>query len=372
MGRPPIPTFSNEEREELLKQDLTGRLNVRANFETNANGFEDATVPYITNLQDEHVKLAEVEEFLIKLASNQCEFLFDQQLIEANRRVFLFNRSGKELIKALAKISQHKEAFMVAHEGIAPSYHPRIVLFIEKFEWLVPIVLRRNAGKYFFDSLGDVDLFNKSVNEYREALKSDEVSVSLKKWRAQHIRNQEVLNTYIDELVERFDSLYVVHLHLGYNSHDKGKRLLTSYQRITNGIKSLFYAKNRNPMWKDDLVGHIWKVEYVQLFGFTARLILFYKGETAIKHEDDPSEIALRWMNKITEYRGVVLSREQKENRDLLMPENQGKLISKDDPGSVNELKRYVNFLLQIDNLFGLKGQSVNVFNRGYLPKKEE
>ena len=372
MARPPIPTLNNKEREELLKQDLTGRINVRGVYSAQKNDLEDRSLKFITNWENEHIKLALIEDLLIKVAQNKCEFIFDQKPGVLGQTLYFCNKDANQLVSAAIGMNQHRSTCFVVKDHVRPSLNPRLACFYDHFHWIVSTVTKKNSqGIYFFHHSNDVQAFYKSLEGYQNCLKTDSVTMALKKWRSQHRRNQESLTSYIDELLDLYGNLYVINMHLGFNIEANGVRLLSGYDQITEGLKKLLHAKHRNPMWKDDLVGHIWKVEHVEDFGFTVRLLLFYRGETSADHQDDANEIALRWLYQVTEKRGVILSRDPRQNRELLMPENVGKLIKKEDADSINELKRYLNYLLQIENLFGVKGQAINVFNKGYLPKQK-
>lgn len=374
MARPAIPTLSNQEREELIRQDSVGIIKVRSLVGMVSNDKADKTLKVITNDKQENMQLALVEDYLLNLERGRYKFFFDPQVNLMNQIVYIGNKSVSELLNIQKMLMDHHFHSVTNHEAIRPSLNPRLHVFDNIFRFILEHFGPLKSNKVVTDERG-VQRFFHLIDNYLNKVRSAEVVKTLKNWRMQHTRNHKALMSYIDNLLAQYESLYVINLHFGFVENLNGIRHPCSYEQITHAVKKMLHNKHRNPMWKEDLVGHIWKVEHITLFGFTARMLLFYRGETASSHEDDAEEITLDWLHSITDGKGVAFSRlSESEHKgfisaELLLPEYKGQLISKNDHDKVNELKRFLNYLLQIENLFGIKGQSINVFNKGYLPK---
>ncbi len=56
----------------------------------------------------------------------------------------------------------------------------------------------------------------------------------------------------------------------------------------------------------------------------------------------------------------------------MLVPENTGYLVSRDDQEAIDHLKDYLTYLIRISQLFGLDThRQAHVFSKGHAPRKK-
>lgn len=252
---------------------------------------------------------------------------------------------------------------------------PRLEAFYQAYE---PVI--SNYGYSLFnpeqvidrDICQDIDkLLTEGFTQFQEAIRSSDMKRAIKHHQVNHHRNQQSLQRYLETLLSAYPSLYVLHLDLGYSVRSRQTILRATYTRLREDLKTLFYARHANPMWKDDLVGHIWKIEDGPERRFHVHLLLFYDGATADQHQEDADRLKQRWIHDITHQEGALYAR-RNDQTPVLVPENTGHLITRDDPKAIKQLKDYLTFLTRVSQILGLEThRQAHVFSKGHAPRKK-
>lgn len=223
------------------------------------------------------------------------------------------------------------------------------------------------------DEIYDLEYrLKQGFEDYQHTLQSQQTARAIEQAKINANRNRRSLTHYVEALFDVYPSLYVVHLDLGYHVFARANILKASYTRLREDLRTLFYARHRNPLWKDDLVGHIWKIEDAPQRRFHAHLLLFYKGSTAEQHQEDVTHLQNRWIREITHQEGACFARLNLEGEPpVWVPENTGYLIEKEDTETLGELTSYLHYLIKVDQLFGLEaGPKSYVFAKGNTPRR--
>lgn len=252
---------------------------------------------------------------------------------------------------------------------------PRLEAFYQAYE---PVI--SNYGYSLFNSeqvidrdiCQDIDqLLTEGFTQFQEAIRSSDMKRTIKHHQVNHHRNRQALLRYLEALFSAYPSLYVLHLDLGYSVRSRQTMHRATYHRLREDLKTLFYARHANPMWKDDLVGHIWKIEDGPERRFHVHLLLFYDGAAADQHQEDAERLKQRWIHDITHQEGALYAR-QSDQTPILVPENIGHLITRDDLEAIQGLKDYLTFLIRISQLIGLEThRKAHVFSKGHAPRKK-
>lgn len=367
MVRPSTESLKDQSLEiinqELSSQDLEGYM-----LEERWGGDSNQVITEELNFIP---KLVEIEKLLLKVENGDFELDYKKDLKPIFNRQEVSCTLSSDLKKAISLFSFKHTLLPYEFDDykyIRAQVNPRLRLGI--------LILKRviNASNL---ERGNVDLYNDSnfldafiegFKTYLHLLYKNEEAAKRKHWKLLQRRHKSSMIGYIDQLLNKWHSLYLIHLDLGVKSIS-AVTANDNYEELNSSLKVLLRNKQRNPIWQNDLVGHICKLEWNSIHKLHARLFIFYKGDAADRHQNDADKIIQQWF-EITKDKGVVLSRIKRENKVLLIPEKEGVLISNDKPESIEELYRYLNYLVDLDHIFGIKGNGIKVFSRGKTDSK--
>lgn len=369
MARPLVPTFNSAQQEELRRlasddhlvmQDTHGTVPMRTsepdqlrwllNAEPTVLAHSHSTTPpsYRTHPASPPLVSLEPDTTLKKIG-------YAWQQIHAVIGPFLLDEAPDTPAKRLAP---RLDAFYRAYQPLMEAY--QYSLF--------------NAEQVVHEDIcHDIDrLLKEGFEHYQQAVRSPEMKRAIKHHQVNHNRNRLSMLRYLDALFEAYPSLYVLHLDLGYSVRLPRTAIQATYPQLREDLKTLFYARHANPMWKDDLVGHIWKIEDAPERRFHAHLLLFYNGSTADHHLGDAEHLRHRWIKEITHQEGALFERKG-DPASVLVPENTGYLVSRDDQEAIDHLKDYLTYLIRISQLFGLDThRQAHVFAKGHAPRRKQ
>lgn len=369
MARPPTPTFTRAELEDLRSYAVGRELQIT---------WEGGTKEIQTAESDHLNDLASAEHLL--LAHKQWQQPPGLTTAPADHPAWAWVEAEeklKNLINTWNNIAGVVGSVAVTSPD-APNKRlaPRLDAFFSTYEPLSDFMeFIRGHREIEIDIIPALEYtLTQSFNRYQEALRSRPLARAIEQGKINAKRNLRSLTGYVDALFDTYASLYVVHLDLGY--HIANNRNIATYTRLREDLRTLFYARHRNPLWKDDLVGHIWKIEDAPLRRWHAHLLLFYKGSTAEQHREDVTHLQNRWIREITHQEGACFARlnegkNEEERVPVWVPENTGYLIEKEDTEALDELTSYLHYLIKVDQLFGLEaGPKSYVFAKGNTPRR--
>lgn len=368
MARPLKPTFTAAQQEELRRLTSDAPLVMQ-----NAT----RTQPMLTSEPGQLRQLIKAEAIVLTYCQAEAPPGYHTQPttaapslvhVEPDPQLKRLQHAWK-LIDGVANATNHT-ATGEANKRLAP----RLAAFHHTHQPLM-----EGYGNTFSDSEGvlaeplchDIDrLLKENFDNFQAAIRSPETQRHIKHHQIKHGRNRTSLLNYLDALFDAYPSLYVLHLNLGYDVLSRPAQLQATYSTLRKDLQTLFYARHTNPMWKDDLVGHIWKIDEAPERRFHAHLLLFYNGANAHQHKGDADILKHRWIEEITHQKGALYNRTDGQ-APVLVPENIGYLVESDDKRAINDLKTYLTYLTRISQLFGLETtRQANVFSRGHLPRQ--
>lgn len=366
MARPPTPTFTRAELNDLRCYAVGRSLQI-----TRANQTDT-----IWNVENDHFKMLVDAEHLL-MAHQQWQQPPGFTTVPAAHPAWVMveaEKSLKDLVITWNNIASVIGS-VVSTSPDAPNKRlaPRLDAFFSTYEplsdFLEVILGQREIETDHIPALEHT--LTQSFNRYQEALRSRPLARAIEQGKINARRNLRSLTNYVDALFDTYASLYVVHLDLGYHLADRRNIANATYTRLREDLRTLFYARHRNPLWKDDLVGHIWKIEDAPLRRCHAHLLLFYRGNTADQHQEDVTHLQNRWIREITQQEGACFARMNEAGRPpVWFPENTGSLISKEDTRTIDTLKQYLHYVIKMDALFGLEAQpNAYIFAKGNNPR---
>ncbi|SES24102.1 Protein of unknown function [Vreelandella subterranea] len=369
MARPLKPTFNPAEREELHRLTSDGPLEM-----TYMNNGEYERQSMRTSEPDHLQQLLNAEQLAVTHSHWRQAPNYQLSPIESRHSIRVVPSDElRKLVYAwqdladvmetstssAKQLSPRLEHFFAAYKTFMLRYREELLQQREVFDPGLNInTLRHDIDKHL----------EEGFDYYQQAIRSHTFRRAIKQNQTNHNRNRRSLLNYVEVLLEAYPSLYVLHLDLGYNVFNDATMLKATYSRLREDLNALLHARHRNPMWKDDLVGHLWKIEDAPLRRFHAHLFLFYNGVTAEHHQQDVNRLQQRWIEEITHQEGALYAR-RKGQKSVWVPENRGYLITSNDVTQVHQLKEYLNYLVQIDKLFGLETlPQARVFGKGNAP----
>lgn len=369
MARPLTPTFTNAEYEELRRYATGGILEVT---------WKGERKKILTAENDHLVRLTHAER--VVLTHSHCQQVPSVQVTSVPDRQWVTlapNEDIQQLATAWQLIHSVVGEIQPPTSSEAPGKRlaPRLNAFYQAYEPLMssyqPQMLRQEAIPY--DHVQAINLhLQQGFEQYQSSLQGRETTRAIEQAKINASRNLRSLTRYVEDLFNVYSSLYVVHLDLGYHVFGRSNIAKATYTRLREDLRTLFYARHRNPLWKDDLVGHIWKIEDAPQRRCHAHLLLFYKGSTAEQHREDVTHLQNRWIREITHQEGACFARlNRKGEPPVWVPENTGGLIEKEDTEALDELTSYLHYLIKVDQLFGLDaGPKSYVFAKGNTPRR--
>jgi hypothetical protein len=371
MARPLKPTFSSAEQEELYRLTSDGPLEM-----TYIDDGEYKHKRMLTSEADHLRYLLNAEQFAVAhihwRQAPSCQVLLSEN---SHSKQLVPSRELLGLVQAWRDVASVLECSASTDKKLSP----RLTHFFTAYHRLMgrygETLLQRK--EIFAPELTD-DQLHQDINQdlkegfehYQQAMRTHSVTRAIKQSQTNHNRNRHSLLNYVEVLLEAHRELYLLHLDLGYNVFNHSAMHKATYSRLREDLNTLLHARHRNPMWKDDLVGHLWKIEDAPERRFHAHLFLFYDGATAEHHQEDATRLQQRWIKEITQQEGALYARKESE-KEVWVPENKGYLITRNDETQANQLKEYLSYLVQVDKLFGLETlPQARVFGKGNTPRK--
>ena len=363
MVRPSYKSLEDKSKN-LINQDHEGGL-----FVDSANGGGSGIVTDEFNFVP---YLVRVERFLLAIERGDFDYSYEEVTISYPGRELKSYMPSDDLAGAIELIrSKHALLPNELDDGncIRAEVNPRIRLGINTLRQAVDPYFPQKPDRHgAYADRNFLDEFVNSIQRYLKLHYTHEEVSKRKHWKLLQRRHKSSIMGYVDHLLETWSSLYLIHLDLGVQV-PRDNLVNDNYELLDSSLRMLLRNKHRNPFWADDLVGHICKLEWNVKQKLHARLFFFYKGDGWEKHQDDAKKIIDKWFD-VTNKEGVVLSRIPRENRELLIPEKKGLMISFEESETVEELKRYLNYLIDLDQIFGLKNRGLVIFSRGKTVQK--
>lgn len=211
-------------------------------------------------------------------------------------------------------------------------------------------------------------LLKAGMSTFQSQVRARETEREVRRLRARLSRNRQQQQTYLDALLERHGSLFVVRLDLGYDPHHVACMRQLTLVRAKHDFANFARERRFHAMWKDDLVGLIWKLEDSAERRFHFHLLLFYRGDCAEHHTRDRALLQRRWIDEITHGDGAAYdSWDCPEETPMgVAPEG---LVTGKDSDTYHAIRCLLDHLSRIDQLLRLKvPKGTNGFGRGHLP----
>ncbi|SFH38430.1 YagK/YfjJ domain-containing protein [Modicisalibacter xianhensis] len=264
--------------------------------------------------------------------------------------------SGSERSVPKVRIASRLNVFQQAYSELLTKYGSRIA---KKDGFLLEKASFEDFSK----------LSKETFAGFKEALESPVVRKESKQAQTRMYRNRQSLFAYVDSLLTHYSKLYVVRVDLGYNPDSARVPQKVTYSRAKRDFEKLMAHRHRKRMWKDDLVGFIWKLEDGAERRYHYHLLLFYDGERAEQHKEDQKLIHEQWINDLTEGDGACFISWEKAEETPLGVSPDG-LIDREDHAKRKAILVYLDYLTRIDRLIGLEvPDNARVFGKGQLPK---
>lgn len=371
MARPLKPTFSPAEQEELYRLTSDGPLEM-----TYMDNGEYKNRLMGTSEPGHLRALIEAEQLAV--AHSHWRQAPDYQVLPTESRHLIRIVPSEELLK-LVHAWQDVDSVMETTASSGKKLSPRLEYLYTSYQlFMTHYRVKLLQQKEIFEPeltisqlRQDIDqLLKEGFDHYQQAMQSHAFTRAIKQNQTNHNRNRRSLLNYVEILLDAYSELYVLHLDLGYNVLNPSIMRTATYSRLREDLNTLFHARHRNPMWKDDLAGHLWKIEDAPERRFHTHLLLFYDGATAEHHQEDVNHLKQRWIEEITHQEGALYAREEGQ-KPVLVPENRGYLITRKDEAQIHKLKEYLDYLVQVDKLFGLETlPQARVFGKGNAPRQ--
>lgn len=211
-------------------------------------------------------------------------------------------------------------------------------------------------------------LLASSMNAFQHRVRAPEMQREVKRIRARTYHNRSQQQRYLDALLERYGSLFVVRLDLGYDVSDVALMRDIGLDRVKQDFERFAGERRFHPLWKDDLVGLIWKLEDSAERRFHYHLLLFYRGDRAEQHSEDKRLLTEEWISEVTKGSGATyLSWENPEDTPMLVaPEG---IITSKESLAYHAVVRFLDYLNRLDQLIRLEvPKGTNVYGRGHMP----
>lgn len=361
MARPLKPTFDQEEMERYIHPTLKGGLRMYA---LDASEVIKTKI-VITSEEDFLRAVISAESFILKLSHLSVPPRYQV----GGHDPLMFIIASPELIH-LGGVWKSLNAILSGRVGEC-QVMPRMLVFYRAFELLMS-AYAESLG------LGEQYLAQESIDEFEQLLATEfenfktgvnlpAIATTTKRLQTRINRNRLQQQKYLDSLLDRYKSLYVVYLDLGYNLFHPGFSRYKGYDSIQDHFASFMKERRHNPLWKDDLVGFIWKLSDGVERGYHYHLILFYRGESADRHRQDKQQLLNKWINEITGGTGAYFEQVLPEGQqyNFLAPEG---LVSRDQPDGYDRIVGFIHYLNKLDCLIQMVlPKGANVYGRGQI-----
>lgn len=273
----------------------------------------------------------------------------------------------------LKELAYRLEAFHAAFKPLMDQYSQDLTSTEPLFSPNVPIeAIAENIRRHV----------QQGYKQYQAFMQNPTLLRAMEQTKINRRRNRRAILRYVDALFHAHGSLYLIHLDLGYAPFSQQTAAQVTaqatYANLREDLRTLFYARKRDYMLKDDLVGHIWKIEDSPFRRFHAHLLLFYRNNADKPHQGDIAQqqeemkaLHNHWIHDITQGTGACYQRLSGTDTPVWVPEDTGYVIDQEDHDARRELTRYLDYLITIDQLFGLKAKpKMPVFSKGHMPRQ--
>lgn len=364
MARPMKPTFSQEEIDCFIRPMIRSDMRMVT---------RQGEKKILTSEADHIMALLAVEFLVLRLghASEPPTYITtgDDPFVSLypDRELCLLGSGWNRLDRALKPEEQSPDG---------PTRHitPRLMAFYRAFAPLMNDYRQHvTAGASLMNAL-HVREFGKMVKlgfqQFKSTLQHPDTQKEMKRLQSRINHNRQQQLKYLDALLAHYGELFTVRLDLGYNADPAtGIMRRLTHARAKHDFSQLMLERRHNPLWKDDLVGFMWKLEDGAERRYHYHLMLFYRGETADHHQHDKAVLQHHWINEITQGDGACyLSWETPEETPLeATPE--GLIQGRVSPRYL-ALTRFVDYLNKLDLLIRLDvPKGANVYGRGHVAK---
>lgn len=362
MARPLKPIFDREEIDQFIKPTLKGALRMHALDDSGAINGKN-----IKTSEEDFLRAAiNAESFILKLSQ-----LSDPPGYQIGRQdPWMFIEPSRELAY-LGVVWRDLSAILSGSE-LKRQVVPRILEFHRAFKPLMSMysgVL--NSGRE--DYLAQVfinefeQLLAKGFKEFKTGVYSADVVTTTKRLQTRINRNRLQQKKYLNSLLDRYGSLYVVYLDLGYYLFHPDFFRYKGYESIREHFESFMKERRHNPLWKDDLVGFLWKLSDGVERGYHYHLILFYRGESADQHLQDKQKLLIKWIEEVTGGVGACFEQILPKGKqlDFLMP---GGIVSHEESEGYERVVGFIHYLNKLDYLIQMElPKGANVYGRGQM-----
>jgi hypothetical protein len=363
VARPLKPLFDQEEVERFIKPTLRGVLCMYT-----AGG----NVTIKTSEEDYLRAVLAAEKLVLRLSHFQAPPDFHT----TGHNPFMNIVASNELVELGGA---WKRLHSLLQEGgnrenrLRRTVLPRIMAFHQAFEPLMGAYssfLSAGGGRGLHSAfIGEFEqLLNQGFEDFQQSIRSTEVVTGTKRLQTRMNRNRLQQQRYVDSLLDQYHSLYSVYLDLGYDLRHPDYSERRGFDSVQQDFKRFMKERRHNPLWKDDLVGYLWKLSDGVERGYHYHLILLYRGESESQHSGDKQKLFMKWVEDITEGAGARFEQILPEDQQgtLLAPEG---IVSREDSESYERLVGFIRYLNKLDYLIQLDvPKGGNVYGRGQIP----
>lgn len=362
MARPLKPIFNQEEIERYIRPTLNGTLRMYALYDGEA-----ITTQRIKTSEEDFLRAAiRAEAFILKMShlnappSYQVRGQDPLMCIVASQELIQLGGVWRSLNTILSG-SEYTWQVM-----------PRILEFYKAFKPLMSVYSasliaggENYLAQVFINEFEN--LLTTGFDAFKAGVYLPSIVTTTKRLQTRINRNRLQQQKYLDSLLDRYGSLYVVYLDLGYNLHHPEFPKLKNYDSIRAHFERFMKERRHNPLWKDDLVGFLWKLSDGVERGYHYHLILFYRGECADQHLQDKQHLLNKWIKEVTGGVGAYFEQIVPEGQqgDFFIP---GGLVSREEPDGYAKVVGFIHYLNKLDYLIQrVLPKGANVYGRGQM-----
>lgn len=368
MARPLKPIFNQEEIERYIRPTLNGGLRMYALADREPIETSILKTEILKTSEEDFLKaVIAAESFILKLSHLNVPPRYQV----GGQDPMMFIVTSRELL-ALASAWGRLNSILSGRE-FKREVMPRILEFYKAFKPLMSVY----SGSL---GLGEHYLAQVFINEFEQLLTTGfenfktgvylpAIATTTKRLQTRINRNRLKQQKYLDSLLDRYGSLYVVYLDLGYNLYHERFSKYKGYGSIRQHFDSFMKERRHNPLWKDDLVGFLWKLSDGVERGYHYHLILFYRGESADQHLQDKQQLYNKWIKEVTEGVGAYFEQVLPEGQqcDFLVPEG---VVSREQSDGYERIVGFIHYLNKLDYLIQLVlPKGANVYGRGQMSR---
>jgi hypothetical protein len=173
------------------------------------------------------------------------------------------------------------------------------------------------------------------------------------------IRN---LAKYVEALFAKFSRLLVIRIDLGYLMEHRGIGVETAQADLRRFLNN----RRNNGMFREKLVGYIWKLEYAELRGHHFHVVLFFDGAKSHKDAHIAERVGQYW-ERVTHGRGNYYNCNRRKHAYVRCGIG---MVSHDDQVMRENLLMAIAYLTKSEQLLRLRrDKRVRAFGRGEMPK---